>query len=499
MFVRVTTTSQQQRRASAYSIYREELTEPTRNSVEKRRNSAATKPPSRRPSTFFIGLLKNVGEDDVLDEKAAKSDHVRKRKNENTLSVHHQASVEAPTTTKFRLKKRLCIALQPRICLVVGGKFFQTFESTLSNYPQTLLGNVESRGKYYNAASNTYVFERCASSFDTILFYYQSHGILSKPFNVKRSKFIEELDFFQIKEFLDPRHKLETAFCDQLVIDEDMPSSRKEKFVRRLLGLRRNSWMERVCYLLYLVVIGLSVFNICLETLEELQELKIWLYMEFVFCFLLTFEYCLHLLVAKRKCAYIFSFPGLMDLCAVLPTLVYVSFYIVGNTLELFQIPRILFRLIDFLRISRLIKCFQASRGLRQVLLVLYECREYIMLLVVSIIQACLIFSSLVYEVEDMNNMSMFPQYLDSLWYAIITATGVGYGDFYPQSLAGKFFGAALSVLGVLLFCLPTSKLVYKFVECFYLPYILTPDVWEEKRRKLMTERRNKFLEEMFF
>ena len=165
-----------------------------------------------------------------------------------------------------------------------------------------------------------------------------------------------------------------------------------------------------------------------------------------------------------------------------------------------FAAPPPLVKLMDFLRVTRLIKCFQTSRGLRQVSLVLYESKEYIMLLVVSIFQSCIVFSLLVYEVEEMQMRtgSMFPTYLDALWYAVITATGVGYGDLYPQTVAGKVLGSWLAVLGVLLFCLPTSKLLYKFVEFFYLPYILTTNKWNEKRRQTAINRRNNVLEDMF-
>jgi len=37
----------------------------------------------------------------------------------------------------------------------------------------------------------------------------------------------------------------------------------------------------------------------------------------------------------------------------------------------------------------------------------------------------------------------------DALWWAVVTATTVGYGDLYPVTLEGKLIAAAVMVLGI--------------------------------------------------
>jgi voltage-gated potassium channel len=47
----------------------------------------------------------------------------------------------------------------------------------------------------------------------------------------------------------------------------------------------------------------------------------------------------------------------------------------------------------------------------------------------------------------------------------VATLTTVGYGDVYPVTSAGRLLGAAIAVLGVGLFALPTGILASAFSE----------------------------------
>lgn len=54
---------------------------------------------------------------------------------------------------------------------------------------------------------------------------------------------------------------------------------------------------------------------------------------------------------------------------------------------------------------------------------------------------------------------------LDSLWWALITATTVGYGDSYPSTTGGRFVAVTL-VLGMILFLIPmiTASIASKLI-----------------------------------
>lgn len=53
----------------------------------------------------------------------------------------------------------------------------------------------------------------------------------------------------------------------------------------------------------------------------------------------------------------------------------------------------------------------------------------------------------------------------DGIWWALVTITTVGYGDYTPVSLPGRIFASALIIAGVVLFSLITANLAAYFVE----------------------------------
>jgi voltage-gated potassium channel len=82
--------------------------------------------------------------------------------------------------------------------------------------------------------------------------------------------------------------------------------------------------------------------------------------------------------------------------------------------------------------------------------------------------------------------------FFDSLWWALITATTVGYGDSYPNTTGGRFVAVSL-VLGMILFLIPmiTASIASKL--------IVNRDAFtheEQEEMKLMLREINKKLGE---
>lgn len=81
----------------------------------------------------------------------------------------------------------------------------------------------------------------------------------------------------------------------------------------------------------------------------------------------------------------------------------------------------------------------------------------------------------------------------DGLWWAITTVTGVGYGDHYPVTTAGRVIGVVLQTFGVVLFgaiVAVVSISLLRYQEDFYIRRIMsrmdaTDDKIDELKRHI--------------
>jgi voltage-gated potassium channel len=57
------------------------------------------------------------------------------------------------------------------------------------------------------------------------------------------------------------------------------------------------------------------------------------------------------------------------------------------------------------------------------------------------------------------------PTAWDGIWWAVVTVTTVGYGDFYPTTTAGRAIGILLMIVGVSFFAMLTAAIAATFVR----------------------------------
>ncbi len=156
----------------------------------------------------------------------------------------------------------------------------------------------------------------------------------------------------------------------------------------------------------------------------------------------------------KGRSRYIFSFWAIVDFLGIFP------FYFTLLTSD--------FGIIRILRVFRLFRLFRVTRyshALKMIRGVLLETKEELLICFSFIIFTLLISSSVMYYLEHNVQPERFKSIPATLWWGVITMTTTGYGDMYPVTAAGKFFGGVVLILGIALFALPTAIMASGFME----------------------------------
>lgn len=140
---------------------------------------------------------------------------------------------------------------------------------------------------------------------------------------------------------------------------------------------------------------------------------------------------------------------ALIDLLAIAP------FYLpMVMTLDL-RFARAL-RLFRLLRVLKLTRYSESMRALGRVF---RDKREELTLTLAVGVMLLLFASSGMYFIESDVQPGAFNSIPAAMWWGVATLTTVGYGDVYPVTALGKFFGVLIAVFGVGIFALPAGIL----------------------------------------
>ena len=169
--------------------------------------------------------------------------------------------------------------------------------------------------------------------------------------------------------------------------------------------------------------------------------------LEWVFTGLFTIEYILRLISIKRPLRYVFSVLGMIDLLAILPGYATV-FYTGGRSF-------LVLRALRLLRIFRIFKLTHFMSEMRFLGVAIRNSAYKISIFTLFVITLVVILGSLMYLVEQgQNGFASIP---DSIYWAIVTITTVGYGDISPVTPVGKLVASMIMLMGYGIIAVPTG------------------------------------------
>ena len=152
----------------------------------------------------------------------------------------------------------------------------------------------------------------------------------------------------------------------------------------------------------------------------------------------------------SSKAKWRFILENIFDLLAILP---------LNAIFTVFRLGRIfrLARLTKLLKLTRLLRIIGLTGKLERNISRFLRTNGLIYILYVNIF-IVLVGSSILSVVEEKS-------FSDSLWWALVTVTTVGYGDIVPVSLFGKWLAVLLMLVGISTIGMLTSTLTNFFVK----------------------------------
>lgn len=201
---------------------------------------------------------------------------------------------------------------------------------------------------------------------------------------------------------------------------------------------------------LLIAILG-SIAVVMLESIQSLavEYNRLFQILEWGFTIFFTIEYILRLYCVYKPMKYATSFFGIIDLLAILPA--YINFFIPGSHYLLS---------IRSLRLLRIFRIFKLGKFMKEGAIItnaLKQSLPKLTVFVVFVLLMVIVVGSVMYVIEGDIEDSKFTSIPESIYWAIVTITTVGYGDISPTTPLGQFLASILMILGYAVIAVPTG------------------------------------------
>jgi len=198
-----------------------------------------------------------------------------------------------------------------------------------------------------------------------------------------------------------------------------------------------------------LALILLSTVIVMMESVEiyDAKLHHIFIVLEIIITAFFTIEYALRIITIRNKRSYIFSFFGIIDLLAILPFYLSLFFPITKYFLIL--------RMLRMLRVFRVLNLLDFMNDGNVLLRALKNSSRKIYIFLLFLMIFSVIAGSIMFMVEG--HREGFESIPQSIYWAVVTVTTVGYGDVSPGTPLGKFLSVLLMLAGYSIIAVPTG------------------------------------------
>jgi voltage-gated potassium channel len=234
--------------------------------------------------------------------------------------------------------------------------------------------------------------------------------------------------------------------------------------------LERADFGDRVSRSTDIFFTALVIVNIISITLESVPWIyaahkSLFTWIEIISVGIFTIEYLCRVWVAptkisgprnfgsawKSRAKYMLSFSGLVDLLSILP------FYLRSF------FPFLDLRILRALRLLRILKLSHYNSAMEDLFEAIFEERRSFYAASYLFAILFILSSTLMYFAEYRTHPTGFQSIPDSMYWALITLTTVGYGDITPITVTGKLIAVGSAILGVIVVAIITGIVASSF------------------------------------